>query len=1316
MKVYKDNEHSVSLSPFSLRGKRYLMVSVGLYAAFDPEAEEPRSRLRTEQDFWKEAPDVFAALGKPPVPDFCLPKPGAEVLVAGFCRTPDKVPARAQEVAFQVGTLHRRFAVFGDRLRLPGGGMTEPAPFTAMPLNWAGAFGGPDFPANPEGKGLLAENKASDHLPNVEDLSHLISGSDDRPRPACPLMIDIANMERRALSGTYDQNWLDTRWPAYPDDLNPDFFYSAQPEQRLASVAAGPLFFRGDESIEIAGMHHEYPHLRSRLPGKRIRAFVTVTKEFKPFADAPARGAVANPSGAKPPLPYAKDLEQPGVFGEVDLRIDTVWLLPDLAAAFVLYRGLLPVVDDEMDDILRVYVVTENLEDAPQSLEYYLEEQKKRIKPVVEIDVAPFAEAQAKTTKVVKMARDLPKIFEKVKKSFLDQQPLMPLSLGDMAHSAHKTLSTARSTLDMLEKQMLEQRAMFSHLVSFDLSIFPRMRGMVDEQEKNLEKLLKKGEAVLTQGNTQVVKAKVRMTDQWQKTQSMLPQGAPALPDLDAMLAKLDSASPENMLCQPPSLNPWHDRGFPLVIAARRALRRDERMLACLTALGFEEKTLEDAWLGHNPEPVTDTPEHWGLPPGPAFTLPAGLYVPRFSGKVLTGLKVYPATEEAGLDPAAAVAAPESDVSPLSLPASYPGGAVCVVPDDVSALFAEQEAGDFCHIVAAAEPAALAAVKDLPPLLPPLLPEEEGTAVPLVVLLPGGTQGRRLLEAWQSAYPAVIPVFLPEGASHVLHLAGLGTRLRRLLLDALPQETAAMHDFDVPLPPKDKPMEAFTLNLPLPDEKEISGRVTQLIAEIRSHFPTPEAAFAEEMAKHSAMILEMAKNPLIPAEVADKLTALCTMPFAELAAGAPPPQGVMENLRGSMLQLEAAEKHIAESSPEAAAASKDAFARAKKRFASGNKKFAELEAFGEEGEKKLAAAKEMFAKGDLPDDVKAAFAAQGVDPNALRKPTREEVQELLAAGKSLSHRNLCGMDLSGLDFSGADLSHALCSKTVFTNCRFVKTDFAFTIANEADFSGSVLHEAFFKQSILQKAVLRDTDCTASHWELVTLQETDCSNAVFDRAEIKLSTWDKAVLRGARFEEARLSLSSLGETDASGADFRRLRCYKCIFRQTPLHGASFQGATLTESLLQGCAGPGISFAGADLRKFYLDMDSDFSGADFSGADMRECSLRMSRLNDARFSGVQLEGSMIVHCELQRAHLAGLRGSGCRFIKCDLTDANLRGANLLGGSLRKCRLVGADLSQASLYAAELRNLVIGETRFEGANLRRTPLQGKLEGLRQ
>lgn len=1346
MKVYKDFEHCVSLAPFSLRGGRHIMISVGLYAVFNPAENSAQSAVRSEQEFWKAAPALFAALGKPPVMDANLPKTGGEVLVAGCCRAPGGTPIPAGEVSFRVGPVARRLAVFGDRLHLPGGGISRPVPFAAMPLTWDHAFGGAAFPANPEGKGLLPDGKPSEHLPNLEDPSRLIASPHDRPRPVCPFAVDIANEERRSLAGTYDQHWLDTRWPAYPDDLNPDFFFSAQAEQRLSGASA---FFRGDEDIEITGMHHEYPRLRSRLPGIRVRAFVTINPDFAPFAQSAP--------GQPHPLPYAKDLKLTGRFTEVDLHLDTVWLLPDLCAAFVLYRGLLPVVDDEMDDILRVYVVSEKLEDAPKDAAFYFEEQKKRIKPVVEIDLAPFIEAQGKITKTVKMARDVPKFFEKVRKNILGESPVMPFSLDDMAQSARKTLATARATLDTLEKQVLEQRAMFSHLMSFDVFSLREMRAIVDEQEKTVETIFRRAAGKLRRTEKDIAKAKEGLAAQWKTATEKAPEFP--LPPLDEQMTKLDSLMPDALLSRPAPLNPWHDRGFSLLVEARRCLRRHDDALAFLVSLGFEERTLEETWIGYGPEPVQDIPERWGLPEGEAFTLPVGLLVPRFAGRALTALTVYPLSAddiaEQRFDPAVRFVVPGSDPAPLSLPPSYPGGAVLVVADELSALFAEQEAGDFCHIVAAATPQDFAQAQGLPPLAPPpdsaASASETATApavqtvvpsvrvvpaasvpqemvAPLALLLPPGPEGERGLKAWQENHSGIIPVFLPEDCPHVFALAGRGYRLRRLALDALPPAVARTHDFDFPLPPKDEPIKPFTLNLPLPDGKELSGRVAKLMNEVRARFPSPEQTLAEELAKHKSGLQDLLRDPRIPPEVVNAVTT--AFDAANSPAAAPPSMPTVAEVVGKAREhLESQRVLLAEKLPDNFP--KPDVARMRTKLDGLEKRLAPVEAFAEEGKKKLAAAKEMFAKGNLPEDVKSAFAAKGMDPNALKKPSREEVVQWLAEGKSLSRRNLMGLDLSGLDFSGADISHALCSGTLFSNCRMVGTDFTFTIADGADFSKAVLHEALFTQSVLQRAILRGADCSRSRWKLATLQESDCTDAVFDNAVISLTTWDKAVLRKARFAETDLSLSAFGESDCAEADFRRVRCYKCLFRQTPLHGASFQEATLRETLLQGVIGPSLSFAGADLRQLYLDMESDLSQADFRGTDLRDASLRMSRLPQTDFSHARLENALIVQCDLRESRLSGLRAAGCRFSKCDLTGATLSGSSLLGGSLRKCRLVGARLSNTNLYASDLRDLVISQpflggtppaeqdahavTRFDGANLKRTMLHGKLEVLR-
>jgi uncharacterized protein YjbI with pentapeptide repeats len=1318
MKVYKDKEHSVTLRPFSWRGKQYLMVCVGMYVVFDPAGG--RSDPRSEQDFWKVAPGAFAAVGRPPVLDEGLPKPGAEVLVAGLCRTPGKKPLPAMEVAFRVGSVRRHLAVFGDRERLPGGGLTDPLPFTAMPLTWDRAFGGPDFPANPEGKGLEKDDAPGVHAPNIENPARFILSGDDRPDPVCPFPVAADNPLRRALSGTYDKVWLDTRWPAFPDDLDPEFFYSAQQAQRLAPKAGASPFFHGDEMIAIKGMNHEFPLIRCRLPEVRIRAFVLTAETFAPFDAA----APETNGDAKARLPYDKDLDGPGLFREAELHLDTVWLLPDLMGAFVLRRALLPVEDDEMDDVLRVFVVTEKTGDAPQTLEFYREELRRRAHPSVDIDLAPFELARDQTAKAIKKVRDLPKSFAKIKKDFLGQSPVMPLNLDHIAHSMGKSIAGARTTLDALEKQMLTHREQFSHLSTFDLSIFSRMRTAVDEQEKNLESMLRQANDAMREAGEKMRVAAANVRGHFARV--VPPPGEPADEKRQALLDRLDGLSPESLICGPQPLNPWHDRGFPLLIAARHVLLRNDPLLTRLTGAGFEEKTLNDDWIGYAAETLEDAPERWGLPKNPArpgFTLPPGLYVPRFDGNALTALRVYPldtpddpeksAIRGLGSDAASVALVPGSDESPLSLPAAYPGGAVCVAPEDLSALFAEQEAGDFCHMAAAGEPALLAAVKDLPPLLPKV-PADKG-GLPLVVIVPPGAEGDDLFAPWRAAYPLAVPLRLPEGCPHVLALAEHGYRLRRLLLDVLPPELAKVHDFDTPLPSKDGPPQPFTLNLPLPTKEEMQGRIETLIKDIRAHFPDPRERLAEETAKARERALAMVRNSSMPPEALKAMEAKLEAAFAAAAQINPADipssvAGIMEKAAAGLAR--AKENLPAEAPPEQRELLLDLLKAAEERLAGLGERLAPLDKLREEGTAKLDA----LEKGELPEEIKAAFAKSGVNPDALKQPTRAEVEAELAGKKNFSHRNLQELDLSGLDFSGADLSHAVCRKTNFQDCRMNGVDFTFTLANEADFSRATFRDAVFRQTVLQKAVLREADFTAARLELAILGGCDATKARFDAAEIKLCAFNKAVLDDARFTDAMLSLCAFGEVKAERADFRKVRAFKCLFQKTGLAGALFAEAVLDECLFQGAAASGVSFAGADLRKLHTNLETDLSGADFSGADMRNASLRLTRLPGADFYKANLENALFTQCDLSRARLDGLRGAGCRFIKCDLTGADLSRANLFEGSLRKCRLDGADLSEACLYSADLRRLVVDAgADFTGMNCKRTLLEGKEEVLR-
>jgi hypothetical protein len=213
-------------------------------------------------------------------------------------------------VAFRVGAVAKELAVIGDRYWIGGllGGMSEPVPFTSMPLSWAGAFGGRSSKANPLGKGLdpvLVDGEPRYLLPNIEDRTRLLRSSQAAPEPHGAFPIPVLWPRRVALAGTFDRAWQRTRWPHMPLDARPQFYMVAPPDQRIVG------FWRGDEPIDLVHLHPERPKIRARLPGVVARCLVHERAE---------RG-------------------KPAATHEVSLALDTLVLDADALKVTAVWRG-----------------------------------------------------------------------------------------------------------------------------------------------------------------------------------------------------------------------------------------------------------------------------------------------------------------------------------------------------------------------------------------------------------------------------------------------------------------------------------------------------------------------------------------------------------------------------------------------------------------------------------------------------------------------------------------------------------------------------------------------------------------------------------------------------------------------------------------------------------------------------------------------------------------------------------------------------------------------------------------------------------------
>lgn len=209
--------------------------------------------------------------------DFAPFKPRADLLLRAHAHSPGQNPVRYLPVSFRVGGLSKSLLVAGDRTwnsgmlgRSPG----EPASFTTMPLTWERALGGPSDRDNPAGVG-----RQGAPMPNVEWPQRLLRSPGDRVEPAGFGPIAADWKPRSSLIGTYGGDYLATRWPWFPADLEWGHFNSAPRDQQLDG------YLRGDEELQFTNLHRSHPELITRLPGVQVKCYAT-------FRDGSFRGVL----------------------------------------------------------------------------------------------------------------------------------------------------------------------------------------------------------------------------------------------------------------------------------------------------------------------------------------------------------------------------------------------------------------------------------------------------------------------------------------------------------------------------------------------------------------------------------------------------------------------------------------------------------------------------------------------------------------------------------------------------------------------------------------------------------------------------------------------------------------------------------------------------------------------------------------------------------------------------------------------------------------------------------------------------------------
>ena len=321
------------------RAQRYHFCVAGLlYVSLD----QPRCLL-PEAAMWKTVPKI---LGQDATLDEMVAKTHGEILLAGSVFTPDGAPLPVCVARVQLGPVDKRVAAIGDR-QWKRGVPTDPVPFVEMPITWDRAFGGKGFDSNPLGKGIApidAPEGRVHPLPNLEHPDRLIRSQGERPTPACFLPLDLTWPERWKKAGTYDRSYLETDFPGLARDADWTMFNAASPDQWA------PEHFAGDESFVLENLHPRRRRLEGRLPGAAVRVLVTR-------------------KGESPEQPTS-----------IPMRLETIWLFPNVERAVLIYRGVIDVAEDDADDLEHLLIGAEDAA-APKTAAHYRDVMLARLEP-----------------------------------------------------------------------------------------------------------------------------------------------------------------------------------------------------------------------------------------------------------------------------------------------------------------------------------------------------------------------------------------------------------------------------------------------------------------------------------------------------------------------------------------------------------------------------------------------------------------------------------------------------------------------------------------------------------------------------------------------------------------------------------------------------------------------------------------------------------------------------------------------------------------------------------------------------------------------
>lgn len=341
MNLLKPRKIGTLYKPYSFKGNHYF--SVAAMMSFNLQTGE----IYPETD----AKAQYHSLMNGHIFDLAMPKGSPEVIVMGSAIPPE--PKKYYEVSVSIGDIQKAIKVIGNRKRKsPLGAIVTTEAFTRIPLDYEYTYGGKNSQQNPVGIGAgspstaplsnsdTAKNTATD-LPNLIPAYRradgvVVSKSSKNNKIAALGPVGVDWPQKIPQAGSYNDQWLNQRYPGFPDDLDFHFFNRAAEDQQQVDP------FYGGMDYELTGMHADYPTLNGQLPWVVFKCFY--------------------------------QMQNQKALNECLLDIDTVWFFPEQQLGVMIGRGTFLVQDSDGLDVASLLLAYEDSRHSPRDVKYYQEQ------------------------------------------------------------------------------------------------------------------------------------------------------------------------------------------------------------------------------------------------------------------------------------------------------------------------------------------------------------------------------------------------------------------------------------------------------------------------------------------------------------------------------------------------------------------------------------------------------------------------------------------------------------------------------------------------------------------------------------------------------------------------------------------------------------------------------------------------------------------------------------------------------------------------------------------------------------------------------